>query len=74
MLRGWLALRSPLGWLHPTGQAPIQLVSVVPSVAGWRLPDLPKSLQPDQVRRLLGSCDRRARTGPRDYAILLLLA
>jgi site-specific recombinase XerD len=43
-------------------------------VAGWRLSDLPKGLEQAQLRRLLGSCDRRTPTGRRDYAILLLLA
>jgi integrase len=43
-------------------------------VAGWRLSGLPKGLEPDQLRRLLASCDRRTPTGRRDYAIMLLLA
>lgn len=68
------ALRSLLRWLHLTGQVPTSLASAVPSVAGWRLSGLPKGLQPAQLRRLLASCDRRTRTGRRDYAILLLLS
>jgi hypothetical protein len=68
------ALRSLLGWLHVTGQVPISLVTAVPSVAGWRLSGLPKGLEPDQLRRLLASCDRRTPTGRRDYAIMLLLS
>jgi integrase len=67
------ALRSLLGWLHVTGQVPVALATAVPSVAGWRLPGLPKGLEPAQLRRLLAGCDRRTRTGRRDYAILLLL-
>jgi integrase/recombinase XerD len=68
------ALRSLLRWLHVTGTVPVSLAAAVPSVAGWRLSDLPKGLEPGQLRRLLGSCDRRTPTGRRDYAILLLLA
>lgn len=68
------ALRSLLGWLHLTGATPLCLVAAVPSVAGWRLSGLPKGLEPAQLRRLLGTPDRRTRTGRRDYAILLLLA
>jgi integrase/recombinase XerD len=68
------ALRSLLRWLHLTGQVPASLASAVPSVAGWRLSSLPKGLEPAQLRRLLASCDRRTRTGRRDYAILLLLS
>jgi integrase/recombinase XerD len=68
------ALRSFLRWLHLSGQAPGSLVDAVPSVAGWRLSDLPKGLEPAQLRRLLASCDRRSSTGRRDYAVLLLLS
>jgi integrase/recombinase XerD len=68
------ALRSLLRWLHLTGQLPSPLASAVPSVAGWRLSSLPKSLEPDELRRLLSSCDRRTATGRRDYAVMLLLS
>ena len=68
------ALRSLLRWLHVTGQVPSLLASAVPSVAGWRLSDLPKGLEPDELRRLLAGCDRRTGTSRRDYAILLLLS
>jgi integrase/recombinase XerD len=67
-------LRSFLRWLHLTGQAPGSLADAVPSVAGWRLSNLPKALEPGQLRRLLASCDRRTPTGRRDYALLLLLS
>ena len=43
-------------------------------MAGWRLSGLPKGLEPSQLRQLLASCDRRTRTGRRDYAIVLLLS
>ena len=68
------ALRSLLSWLHLVGEVPVSLVGAVPSVAGWRLSGLPRGLEPDQLRRLLASCDRRRRTGRRDYAVLLILA
>lgn len=68
------ALRSLLGWLHLSGQMSASLAPAVPSVAGWRLSSLPKGLEPGELRRLLGSCDRRTRTGRRDYAIMLLLS
>jgi len=66
--------RSVLGWLHLTGMVPVSLVAVVPSVAGWKLSGLPQALTPAQLGALVGSCDRRTRTGRRDYAIVLLLA
>jgi integrase/recombinase XerD len=68
------ALRSLLNWLHVSGVVPVSLAGAVPAVAGWRLSGLPKGLEPDQLRRLLGSCDRRRATGRRDYAIVLMLA
>ncbi|MGH3627555.1 MAG: tyrosine-type recombinase/integrase, partial [Sciscionella sp.] len=68
------ALRSLLRWLHLTRQMPVSLAAAVPSVAGWRLSSLPKGLESGELGRLLGSCDRRTRTGRRDYAIMLLLS
>lgn len=68
------ALRSLLGFLHLEGMLERPLAAAVPSVAGRRLQGLPKGLEPDQVQRLLASCDRRTRIGRRDFAILTTLA
>lgn len=68
------ALRSLLNFLHLSGEVDESLASAVPSVAGWALSGLPKGLGPDELRRLLSSCDRRRATGRRDYAIMLLLS
>jgi integrase/recombinase XerD len=68
------ALRSLLRWLHLTGQMPTSLASAVPPVAGWRLSGMPKGLEAGELRGLLASCDRRTRTGRRDYAVMLLLS
>jgi site-specific recombinase XerD len=68
------ALRSLLRWLHLTGQLPVSLAAAVPAVAGWKLSGLPEGLEPGQMDRLLGSCDRRTPTGRRDYAVMLLLS
>ena len=46
----------------------------MPSVADRRLATIPKYLSPDEVERVLGTCNRQTATGRRDYAILLLLA
>jgi integrase len=67
-------LRSLLRWLHVEGVIAAPLAGAVPSVAGWRLAGLPGALEPEQLRRLLASCDRRRGLGRRDYAILLLLS
>src|SRR6266545_4788383 len=56
------------------GYVEYRSLKAVPPVAGWRLSSLPKGLEPGELRRLLGACDRRTPTGRRDYAILLLLS
>ena len=68
------ALRSFLRFLLQRGAIQTDLACTLPGVACWRLPHLSKSLPPDQVERLLASCDRSTPAGERDYAILLLPA
>jgi len=63
-----------LRFLHVAGWTPTGLAQAVPSVAGWRLSSLPRVLEPDQVARLLSTCDRSTPLGRRDFAILTLLA
>lgn len=69
-----LALRCFLRFLHQRRAIVIDLAATVPAVANWRLPHLPRSLPPKQVKQLLASCDRNTPRGQRDYAILLLMA
>jgi integrase/recombinase XerD len=68
------ALRSLLRLLHAEEYLDRSLVHAVPAAAGWRLASLPKRLEADQVRRLLGACDRSTVVGRRDFAVLMLLA
>lgn len=68
------ALRSFFRFLHLKGEIASDLAAAVPTVAAWRLSTVPRSIAPEQVERLLKSCDRRTATGRRDYAVLLLLA
>jgi site-specific recombinase XerD len=67
-------LRGFFGFLLQNGRITTPLANAVPTVAARRLVELPKSLEPVQIRKLLRSCDRRRKVGRRDYAILLLLA
>ena len=67
------ALRSLLGFLHVDGMIARPLAAAVPSVARWRLAGLPKGLDPSEIQALVGSCDRRTRTGRRDFAVLTTL-
>ncbi len=68
-----VALRSLLRFLHLDGELERSLAGAVPSVAGWRLSELPKRLEPEQVEALLASCDRSTVAGVRDLAILTVL-
>ena len=66
------ALRSFLRFLLQRGAIQTDLARTLPGVANWRLSHLPKSLPPEQVKRLLACCDRNTPTGAREYAILQL--
>jgi site-specific recombinase XerD len=67
-------LRALLRFLYLEGLTPIALAGAVPSVASWRLTSLPKALPPEEVTRLLKSCDRRTAVGRRDFAVLMVLS
>jgi integrase/recombinase XerD len=67
-------LRALLRFLHLSGRVPVPLAQTVPSAAGWRLSSLPRTLEAEQVERLLSSCDHSTVVGRRDHAILVLLA
>jgi site-specific recombinase XerD len=67
------ALRSFLGFLHLDGVTERSLAAALPKVSRRRLAALPKGLEPDHVRRLLGACDADMPVGCRDLAILTLL-
>jgi site-specific recombinase XerD len=68
------ALRSLLGFLHVEGLVDRPLAGAVPGVGAWRGAGLPRPLESDQLRRLLGSFDRGTSVGRRDFAIVLLMA
>ncbi len=67
------ALRSLLGYLHIEGLIRRPLGAAVPSIAGSKLAGLPRALEAGEVEHLLAACDRRTRTGRRDFAMLMLL-
>ena len=67
-------LRSLLRYLYVSGRTKAQLAAAVPTVAGWRLAGLPKAISPQDVARLLASCDRRSTFGRRDFAVLSIFA
>ncbi len=67
------ALRSFLRSLRLQGEIDTDLAAAVPTLAN-RPARLPESLEPEQTRQLLASCDLSSTEGLRDHAILLLLA
>jgi integrase/recombinase XerD len=67
------ALRALLRFLYFEGELSRPLVDAVPSVAVWRLSEVPRRLEDGQVRRLLGACDRGTVQGRRDFAIVTVL-
>jgi site-specific recombinase XerD len=68
------ALRGYLRFLAAADLCRPGLEHAVPLIPHWRLSSLPRYLSPDQVERLVASCDLRTGRGVRDRAILLLLA
>lgn len=68
------ALRSFLQYARYRGDIDIDLVAAVPTVANWSMPSIPRAIAPDHVRRVLAYRDGRPVAGPRDHAILMLLA
>lgn len=67
------ALRSFVGYLRLSGLCGSKLAGAVPSVAHWKLSHLPKVLNDEELRGLIGSFDRRTALGRRNYAIVQCL-
>jgi site-specific recombinase XerD len=67
------ALRSFFRFLYQRGEIVRDLAASIPKVANWKLSDVPKFLEPEQIECLLGACPQDTPIGQRDYAILLLL-
>jgi site-specific recombinase XerD len=61
-------------FLITEGHCAVGLDAAIPRVAHWRLAVLPRYLPPDDVERVIASCDPASPVGRRDRAILLLLA
>ncbi len=68
------ALRALLRYLFRTGLTTNDLGGVVDGPRIYKLAEIPRSIEWDDVMKTLGCVDRRSALGKRDYAILLLLA
>jgi len=66
-------LRVFLRFCHREGVLSEDLSAAVEMPQTYRLADVPRSITWDEMRRMLGTVDRRTVLGRRDYAILLLL-
>jgi site-specific recombinase XerD len=69
-----ISLRSFFRFLYQREETANDLSPSALTVANWRLSELPKFLEPEQVECLLQSCNQDTLIGQRDYVILLLLA
>ena len=67
------ALRGYLNFLAAHGECRTGLSHAIPTVPQWNLSTLPRYLPPQDVEKLIASCDRDKPCGIRDRAILLLL-
>ncbi len=67
------ALRSFLRFLQLQGLCCAELVNAVPTVAHWRLSELPRSLSDEQVAELLAVFDPSTAIGLRDRAMALCM-
>lgn len=77
----WSGLRNACGvirvflrYLHRENILAKDLSQLIENPQAYRLSGIPRSIDWDQVQRVLESVDRRSLAGKRDYAILLLLA
>ncbi len=68
------ALRMFLRFLIAEGKCAAGLDAAIPALAHWRLSSLPRYVQPEEVERIITSCDLSSPVGRRDRAALLLLA
>ena len=68
------ALRTFLRFLVSQGKCDASLAAAIPVLVHWRLSSLPRYLLPEDVERVIASCDLGTAMGRRDRAILLLLA
>jgi integrase/recombinase XerD len=68
-----VAVRSFLRFLAVTGRCPAGLEHALPGFASWQLASVPRFLSPQDLERVIGSCDGSP-FELRDRAVLLLLA
>jgi integrase/recombinase XerD len=68
-----VSVRAFLRFLGATGQCPPGMPHAIPGFASWQLSTVPRFLVAEDVERVIDSCPVDG-NGPRDKAVLLLLA
>ena len=68
-----VSVRAFLRFLGATGQCPPGMQHAIPGFASWQLSTVPRFLATEDVERVIASCPSDG-NGPRDKAVLLLLA
>jgi len=68
------AIRSYLKYLFLRGDVSRRIVEAVPTIPQWRLSSVPRSLDKEQVDRLLAVFDTSTSAGLRDHAMVLCMA
>ena len=63
-----------LRFLSAEGKCAAELEAAIPLLPYWRLTSLPRYFQPEEVERIIASCDSTTPVGRRDQAIILLLS
>jgi site-specific recombinase XerD len=66
-------LRAFLRFCFTEGLVAVDLSDAALAVTGRRRSSLPRGIEPEAARALLGACDRRTALGRRDYAVLITL-
>lgn len=67
-------LRALLRFLYVGELIPLRLGGAVPPVGGWRLATIPHLVPPEDVERVITSCDTDTLVGARNRAIMVLVA
>ena len=67
------AMRAFLRYLVAIGACSAGLAGAIPTIARWRLGDLPRYLTCTEVDQVIATCDRSTSSGARNHAMLLLL-
>ena len=68
------AIRMFLRFLIAEGKCATGLDEAIPVLAHWRLSSIPRYVQPEEVERIIDTCDLNSSVGKRNRAILLLLS